>query len=31
MVCGLAGSAFVVAAGMLDISEQLDAWYGGWS
>ena len=29
VVCGLAGSAFVVASGMLDISEQLDAWYGG--
>lgn len=29
VVCGLAGSAFEVASGMLDISEQLDAWYGG--
>ena len=28
VLCGLAGSAFVVSSGMLDISEQLDAWYG---
>jgi hypothetical protein len=27
-VANLAGSALLVAAGMLDITEQLDAWYG---
>jgi hypothetical protein len=28
-VANLAGRALLVAAGMLDITEQLDAWYGG--
>src|SRR5262245_35217478 len=28
-LANLAGSALLVAAGMLDITDQLDAWYGG--
>jgi hypothetical protein len=29
LLANLAGSALLVAGGMLDITEQLDAWYGG--
>src|SRR5262245_1827769 len=29
LMANLAGSALLVAGGMLDITEQLDAWYGG--